>query len=76
MDQDALSELAPSGTLRAGINLSNFLLVTGKAASGDPIGVAPDMARAIADRLGSRSPTSPSRRPGNSPMRRDGMSGT
>ena len=44
--------LAPSGTLRAGINLSNFLLVTGKAASGDPIGVAPDMARAIADRLG------------------------
>ena len=52
MDQDALSELAPSGTLRAGINLSNFLLVTGKAAAGDPIGVAPDMARAIADRLG------------------------
>ena len=27
MDQDALSQLAPSGTLRAGINLSNFLLV-------------------------------------------------
>ena len=52
MDPNALSELAPSGTLRAGINLSNFLLVTGKAASGDPIGVAPDMARAIADRLG------------------------
>ena len=52
VNQDALSELAPSGTLRAGINLSNFLLVTGKAASGDPIGVAPDMARAIADRLG------------------------
>ena len=52
MDQDILSQLAPSGTLRAGINLSNFLLVTGKAVSGDPIGVAPDMARAIADRLG------------------------
>ena len=52
MDPNALSELAPSGPLRAGINLSNFLLVTGKAASGDPIGVAPDMARAIADRLG------------------------
>ena len=52
MDQDILSELAPSGTLRAGINLSNFLLVTGRASSGDPIGVAPDMARAIADRLG------------------------
>ena len=52
MDQDILSELAPHGTLRAGINLSNFLLVTGKAASGDPIGVAPDLARAIADQLG------------------------
>ena len=52
MNQDILSELAPSGTLRAGINLSNFLLVTGRASSGDPIGIAPDMARAIADRLG------------------------
>ncbi len=51
MPQDAVSELAPSGTLRAGINLSNFLLVTGKGPSGDPTGVAPDMARAIADRL-------------------------
>ena len=40
MNHDILSELVPSGTLRAGINLSNFLLVTGRAASGDPIGVA------------------------------------
>ena len=38
--------------LRAGINLSNFLLVTGRTPEGDPVGVAPDMARAIADRLG------------------------
>jgi polar amino acid transport system substrate-binding protein len=45
-------ELAPRGVLRAAINLSNFLLVTGRSASGDPQGVAPDMARAIADRLG------------------------
>ncbi len=45
-------ELAPSGVLRAGINLSNFLLVTGKAANGDPQGVAPDMAAEIARRLG------------------------
>jgi polar amino acid transport system substrate-binding protein len=52
MPEDIVSELAPSGTLRAGINLSNFLLVTGKSASGDPEGVAPDMARAIADKLG------------------------
>ena len=41
-------QLAPTGTLRAGINLSNFLLVTGKAANGDPVGVAPDMAAEIA----------------------------
>ncbi len=44
--------LAPGGTLRAGINLSNFLLVSAKAADGGPAGVSPDMARAIADHLG------------------------
>ena len=49
---DVVSELAPNGILRAGVNLSNFLLVTGKTATGDPVGVSPDMARAIADRLG------------------------
>ena len=48
------SELAPGGVLRAGINLGNPLLVTGTAPGGDPEGVAPDMARAIADRLNAR----------------------
>ncbi|MDA1099199.1 MAG: transporter substrate-binding domain-containing protein [Proteobacteria bacterium] len=52
MSQDVISELAASGTLRAGINLSNPLLVTGSTATGDPVGVSPDLARAIADRLG------------------------
>ena len=47
-----MSELAPTGVLRAGINMSNFLLVTGKSASGDPQGVSPDMAAEIAERLG------------------------
>ena len=47
-----VAELAPSGRLHAGINLSNFLLVTGKAPNGDPQGVAPDMAGEIAARLG------------------------
>ncbi len=51
MPQDARSELAPHGKLRAGINLANFLLVTGRSAAGDPEGVAPDMAREIAKRL-------------------------
>ena len=52
MSDKARSELAPTGVLRAGINLSNFLLVTGRSAAGDPEGVAPDMARAIAADLG------------------------
>ncbi len=52
MPQDIVSELAPSGTLRAGINMANGLLVTGSTAAGAPSGVAPDMAREIADRLG------------------------
>ena len=52
MSPDILSDLAPTGVLRAGINLSNFLLVTGKTPAGDPEGVAPDMAREVATRLG------------------------
>jgi polar amino acid transport system substrate-binding protein len=46
-----VAELAPKGVLRAGINLSNFLLVTARAANGDPQGIAPDMAGEIAARL-------------------------
>ena len=30
--------LAPKGVLRSGTNLSNFLLVTGKTETGDPVG--------------------------------------
>src|SRR3954452_5387068 len=52
MNAEIIAQLAPHGVLRAGINLSNFLLVTGRTASGDPEGVAPSMAAAIADRLG------------------------
>jgi polar amino acid transport system substrate-binding protein len=52
MSPEIVAELAPSGVLRAGINLSNFLLVTGRSPAGDPEGVSPGMAKAIADRLG------------------------
>jgi len=52
MNRQIVADLAPKGVLRAGINMSNFLLVTGKTASGDPQGVAPDMAAEIARRLG------------------------
>ena len=52
MDDEILNQLAPQGVLRAAINLGNILLVTGKTDGGDPVGVAPDMARAVADRIG------------------------
>lgn len=52
MSDKARAELAPTGVLRAGINLSNFLLVTGRTAGGDPVGVAPDVAGEIARSLG------------------------
>jgi polar amino acid transport system substrate-binding protein len=50
----AVAALAPTGVLRAAINLSNFLLVTGREADGTPRGVSPDMARRLAERLGVR----------------------
>ncbi len=52
MDEQIVKELAGTGVLRAGINMSNFLLVTGKADNGDPTGVSPDMAAEVAKRLG------------------------
>ena len=52
MTDKARAELAPTGVLRAGINLSNFLLVTGRTEKAEPVGVAPDMAQAIAASLG------------------------
>ena len=52
MSNNVVTELAPTGTLRAAINLANFLLVSSRADNGDPQGVAPDLAAAIADSLG------------------------
>ncbi|MCY3980455.1 MAG: ABC transporter substrate-binding protein [Alphaproteobacteria bacterium] len=52
MSDTIAEQLAPTGVLRAGINMSNFLLVTGRTESGDPDGVSPDMARALGERLG------------------------
>jgi polar amino acid transport system substrate-binding protein len=51
MSPEIIADLAPAGVLRAGINLSNFLLVTGRSPAGDPAGVAPDVAAEIARRL-------------------------
>jgi len=46
------SELAPSGKLRVGLNYSNFLLVAKGATDADARGVAPELGRALAGRLG------------------------
>lgn len=52
MDEEIIKQLAPSGTLRVGLNMLNNLLITGTTNDGEPDGVAPDMGRAIAERLG------------------------
>jgi polar amino acid transport system substrate-binding protein len=62
--QQVVAELAPTGVLRAAINMGNFLLVTGKAPSGDPSGVSADIAAAIAARLGVPVKYVPYARPG------------
>jgi len=49
---EAIAALAPTGTLRAAINLSNFLLVVRTEEDGTPVGLSPDMAGALADALG------------------------
>jgi polar amino acid transport system substrate-binding protein len=58
------AELAPTGVLRAGINLSNFLLVSARDEAGGPAGVSPDLARHIADELGVPLRLVPYPRPG------------
>lgn len=61
---EIIAQLAPTGVLRAAINMGNFLLVTGRTATGDPDGVSPDMAREIAARLGVPVRLVPYPRPG------------
>jgi len=46
------AELAPRGVLRVGLNMSNFLLVADGPPGGPPTGIVPDLATAIAARLG------------------------
>jgi polar amino acid transport system substrate-binding protein len=45
-------EMAPTGTLRVALNLSNNLLVSSAPAEGEPTGIAPDIGRELARRLG------------------------
>src|SRR6185503_17675499 len=48
----ARSELAPGGKLRVGLNYGNFLLVLKDGPGGEPRGIAPDLGRELAKRLG------------------------
>src|ERR1043166_1408721 len=50
VSSDVLKELAPTGTLRASINLGNIVLANGTADS--PGGITPALARELARRLG------------------------
>lgn len=45
-------ELAPTGTLRAGLNFSNFLLTGKDPETGKPRGIAADLAQELGRRLG------------------------
>ncbi len=50
--ESARDELAPSGTLRVGINAANFLLVSRYVKGSEPHGIAPDLGRELGKRLG------------------------
>lgn len=52
ISSEARAELAPGGTLRVGINHSNFLLVNPGSPYGAPRGIAPDLALELGKRLG------------------------
>ena len=64
MNDAIRQELAPTGTLRAGINMSNFLLVSSRGPNDEPRGVSPDMAAHIAGLLGVPLALVPFPRPG------------
>ncbi len=50
--RETVAALALTGTLRVGINTSNFLLVSNQLSDGTPVGVSPSMATTLADVLG------------------------
>jgi len=62
--QKVKQQLAPQGVLRVGINMANFLLVTGELSDGSPDGVSPDIGRALAKELGVEARMIPFKGPG------------
>jgi polar amino acid transport system substrate-binding protein len=53
VSRDIVSELAPTGTLRAAINFGNSVLAQKDPATGEPRGVSAALARELAKRLGA-----------------------
>jgi polar amino acid transport system substrate-binding protein len=51
-DSSVLSAFAPTGTLRASINLGNPILANKDTVTGEPFGVSIDLARELGERLG------------------------
>lgn len=52
MADTPLKELAPTGKLRAAINLGNAVLAQKDPATGEPVGITVDLSRELAKRLG------------------------
>jgi len=52
ISEKSKAELTPTGKLRVGLNYQNFLLVLKDAPDGTPRGIAPDLGRELARRLG------------------------
>lgn len=52
LDPNTVVVLAPTGRLRASINLGNPVLARADPAGGEPVGVSVDLARGFAERLG------------------------
>jgi polar amino acid transport system substrate-binding protein len=50
--EGVVEDLAPTGRLRASINLGNIVLAQTDPANGAPAGVTPELARALGERLG------------------------
>ena len=53
MNPTTKAELVPTGTLRVGVNLGNFLLVNKDPAGGAPRGIVPDLAQELGRRIGA-----------------------
>src|SRR5690349_21633279 len=49
---DVLKDLAPTGKVRAAINLGNMVLVQKDPTTGQPKGITPELAKELAKRLG------------------------